>query len=195
MKWSKVSEIAKEGSETIASGDSKTQDGKQWNIKDGNEVNKVTRPGRYSMMNNKPEKSTGRPATKLCCTGCENQAHPLGGLCLARGKYCLRCGKSNHFTRMRPSRKPNQTRSRGGLDPSKSHPGSRCLVQSNLESHKILLCYKSKYYPCNIGTCKQTLQSLLRGNLRVLKEQAASGQQKWLSEVTQEMVWASTAIS
>ena len=33
------------------------------------------------------------------------------------------------------------------------------------------------------------LQSLLSSNLRVLKEQAAFSQQKWLSDVTQEMVW------
>ena len=33
------------------------------------------------------------------------------------------------------------------------------------------------------------LQSLLSSNLRVLKEQAAFSQQKWLSDVTQEMAW------
>ena len=33
------------------------------------------------------------------------------------------------------------------------------------------------------------LQSLLSSNLRVLKEQATFSQQKWLSDVTQEMVW------
>ena len=111
----------------MASGDSKTQEGEQQNEKEGNEINKVTRPGQYSMINNKPKNSTGRPATKFGCTGCGNQAHPLGGP--ARGKYFLRCGKSNHFARVQPSRKPNHTvvqvrALRVGLDPRKSHQES-----------------------------------------------------------------------
>ena len=129
MKQPEVSEIVKQGSEIMASGDSKTQEGEQQNEKEGNEINKVTRPGQYSMINNKPKNSTGRPATKFGCTGCGNQAHPLGGLCPARGKYFLRCGKSNHFARVHPSRKPNHTAVqvralRVGLDPRKSHPES-----------------------------------------------------------------------
>ena len=123
----------------MASGDSKTQEGEQRNEKEGNEINKVTRPGRYSMINNKPKNSTGRPATKFVCTGCGNQAHPLGGHCPTRGKYCFRCQKSHHFSRLHPSRKPKQywcasESSRGciGLDPSKNYPASwRSLVQGN----------------------------------------------------------------
>ena len=58
------------------------QEGEQRNEKEGNEINKDTRPGRYSMINNKPKNSTDKPATKFGCTGCGNQAHPLGGFAL-----------------------------------------------------------------------------------------------------------------
>ena len=155
---SQLSEIVKQGSEMMASGNSKTQEGEQRNKKEGNEINKVTRPGRYSMMNNKPKNSTGRPATKFGCTGWGNQAHPLGGLRPARGKYWLRCGKSNNFTRVRPSRKPNHTgvqvRALGvGLDLSKSHPESwRSLVRGNRgkSQNPSVTLQLSKYCPCNI---------------------------------------------
>ena len=53
-----------------------------------NEVNNINRPGRYSMRNNRLESSTGRPTTKLCCTGCGNEAHPKGVPCSAWGKNC-----------------------------------------------------------------------------------------------------------
>ena len=79
------------------------------------------------MRNNRTGRSTGRPTTKLCCTGCGNEAHPKGVPCPAWGKNCLRCGKSNHFARACPSRKPNrfgrQVRDlESEPDPSTSHP-------------------------------------------------------------------------
>ena len=79
------------------------------------------------MRNNRTGSSTGRPTTKLCCTGCRNEAHPKGVPCPAWGKNCLRCGKSNHFARACPSRKPNrfgrQVRAlESEPDPSTSHP-------------------------------------------------------------------------
>ena len=146
MKQPEVSEIVKQGSEMKASGDSKTQEGEQQNEKEGNEINKVTRPGRYSMINNKPKNSTGRPATKFGCTGCGNQAHPLGGHGPTRGKYCFRCQKSNHFTRLHPSRKPNHTgvqvKALGvALDWIQARTTQRAeevLYKVTRESHKIL---------------------------------------------------------
>ena len=77
----KAFEMAKQGSEMMAGDNSTAQGGEQQRAKDSNEVNKITRPGRYSMRNNRPESSTGRPTTKLCCTGCGNEAHPKGVLC------------------------------------------------------------------------------------------------------------------
>ena len=104
----KAFEIAKQGSEIMAGDDSTARGGEQQSAKNSNEVNKITRPVRYSMRNNRPESSTGTPTTKLCCTGCGNEAHPKGVPYPAQGKICLRCGKSNHFARACPSRKPNR---------------------------------------------------------------------------------------
>ena len=90
-------------------------------------MNKITRPGRYSMRNNRIESSTSRPTTKLCCTGCGGEAHPKGVPCPAWGKNCLRCGKCNHFARACPGRKPNRFGRQGRAlesepDLSTSHP-------------------------------------------------------------------------
>lgn len=74
----KAFEMAKQGSEMMAGDDSTARGGEQQSAKDSNEVNKITRPGRYSMRNNRPESSTGRPTTKLCCAGCGNEAQPKG---------------------------------------------------------------------------------------------------------------------
>ena len=78
------------------------------NAKDSYEVNKITRPRRYSVRYSTLDSGTGRPSTRLCCTGCGNDAHTKGGVCPARRKNCLRCGRSNHFPRMCLSRKPNR---------------------------------------------------------------------------------------
>ena len=53
----------------MASGNSKTQEGEQRNAKEGNEVKKVTRPGRYSVMNNKPKNSTSRQQPNYAALG------------------------------------------------------------------------------------------------------------------------------
>ena len=94
---------------------------------DSNEVNKITRPGWYSMGNNRPKSSTGRPSTKLCCTGCGNEAHSREVPFPAWGKNCLNCGESNHFASACPSRKPHrfgrQVRAlESEPDPSTSRP-------------------------------------------------------------------------
>ena len=99
--------MANQGSEMMAGDRSTAQGGEQLSAKDSNEVNKITRPGRYSMRSNRPESSTGRLTPKLCCTGCGNEAHPKGVPCPAWGKNCLRSRKSNHFARACPNRKPN----------------------------------------------------------------------------------------
>ena len=104
----KAFEIAKQRSEMMAGDDSTARGGEQQSAKNSNEMNKITRPVRYSMRNNRPESSTGRPTTKVCCAGCGNEAHPKGVPCPAWGKNCLRCRKSNHFARACPSRKPNR---------------------------------------------------------------------------------------
>ena len=119
--------MAQQGSEMMACHNSMAQEGAQQSAKDSNEFNKITRPGRYSMRNNRPERNTGRPPTKLCYTGCGNEAHPKGVPYPAWGKNCLRCGKSNNFARACPSRKPNrfgrQVRAlESDPDPSTSHP-------------------------------------------------------------------------
>ena len=98
--------MAKQGSEMMAGDYSTAQGGEQQSAKDSNKVNKITQSGRYS-MGNKPESSTSRPATKLCCTRCGNEAHPKGVLCPARDKNCLRCEENNHFARACSSTKPN----------------------------------------------------------------------------------------
>ena len=41
------------------------------------------------MRNSTPDNSTGRPTTKVCCTGCGNDVHPKGDVCPERGKNCL----------------------------------------------------------------------------------------------------------
>lgn len=58
--------MAKQGSEMMAGDNCMAQGGEHQSVKDSNEVNKITRPGRYSMRNNWPESSTGRLTTKLC---------------------------------------------------------------------------------------------------------------------------------
>ena len=65
---SQLSEIVKQGSEMMASGNSKTQEGEQRNKKERNEINKVTRRGRYSMINNKPKniEDVGDEPTDWC---------------------------------------------------------------------------------------------------------------------------------
>ena len=70
-------------------------------------MNKITRPGWYSVRNIICDKGTGRP-TKLSAIGCD--AHTKRGVCPARGRSCLRCGGStcNHFVRVCPSKKPNR---------------------------------------------------------------------------------------
>ena len=78
----KAFEMAKQGSEMMAGDSSMAQGGEQQSAKDSNEV-KITQHRWYSMRNNRPESSTGRPATKLCCTGCGNEAHPKGVPCPA----------------------------------------------------------------------------------------------------------------
>ena len=77
------------------------------------------------MTNSTSDNSTGRPITKVCCTGCGNDAHPKGGVYLARGKNCLRSGRSDHSIKICPSRKPNrfvkQVRAlEGKLEPSEN---------------------------------------------------------------------------
>lgn len=125
--------MAKQGSEMMAGDRSTAQGGEQLSAKDSNEVNKITRPGRYSMRNNRPESSTGRLKPKLCCTGCGNKAHPKGVPCPAWGKNCLRSRKSNQFARACPNRKPNhfgrQVRAlEGDPDPSTSHPEEESMA-------------------------------------------------------------------
>ena len=55
----KAFEIARRGNEMMTSGDSNNQEGEQLSAKDSNEVNKITRPGRYSMRNSTPDNGTG----------------------------------------------------------------------------------------------------------------------------------------
>ena len=50
MKQPKVPEIVKQGSEMMASGNSKTQEGEQGNEKEGNEINKVARTVQYDQQ-------------------------------------------------------------------------------------------------------------------------------------------------
>ena len=131
--------------------DSKIREGEWLNAKDSNEVNKITRTGRYSMRNSTPENGTSRPATKLCCNGCGNDAHPKRGVCPARSNNYLKCGRSSHFARMCPKRKPNrfgkQVKAlKGWLEPNESHPeedseavGELNLYQVTGASHEIQL--------------------------------------------------------
>ena len=138
----KAFEMAKQGSEMMADDNSTAQGGEQQSAKDSNEVHKITRPGRYSMRNNRPESSTGRPTTKLCCTGCGNEAHPKGVICPARGKNCLRCGKSNHFARACSSRKPNRFGSQVRAlerhpDPGTNHPDGESEVTEEVYLYRI----------------------------------------------------------
>ena len=92
----------------MAGDDCTARGGDQQSLKDSHEVHKITRPGRYSMRNNRPDHSSGRPTTKLCCTGCGNEAHSKGTTFPAWGKNCLKCGRGNHFARVCPSRQPNR---------------------------------------------------------------------------------------
>lgn len=79
----KAFEMAKQGSEMMAGDDCTARGGDQQSLKDSHEVHKITRPGQYSMRNNRPDHSSGRPTAKLCCTGCGNEAHPWGTTCPA----------------------------------------------------------------------------------------------------------------
>ena len=81
----KAFEIAKEGSEIVTSGECKDKEEEhQVHTNQSKEVNKITRPGRYSMRNSTPDRATGNPATKPVCTGCGNDAHPKGSSCPAK---------------------------------------------------------------------------------------------------------------
>ncbi|PFX21298.1 Retrovirus-related Pol polyprotein [Stylophora pistillata] len=103
----KAFEMAKQGSEMMVGDNCAARGGDQQSLKDRHEVHKITRPGRYSMRNNRPDYSSGRPTTKLCCSRCGNEAHPNGTTCPAWGKNCLKCRRGNPFARVCPSSQPN----------------------------------------------------------------------------------------
>lgn len=79
----KAFDMAKQGSEMMAGNDCTARGGDQQSLKDSHEVHEITRPGRYSLRNNRPDHSSGRPTAKLCCTGGGNEAHPKGTTCPA----------------------------------------------------------------------------------------------------------------
>ena len=131
VKQPEVSKIVKQGSEMMASGNSRRW-AADWKGEQWNKQSHQARTVQYDQQ--QAQKQHRQTSNQIWLHRVWNQAHPLGGLCPARGKYWLRCGKSNHFIRVHPSRKPNHTAVQVraltvGLDPSKSHPGSwRSLV-------------------------------------------------------------------
>ncbi|PFX28474.1 Uncharacterized protein K02A2.6 [Stylophora pistillata] len=60
----KAFEMANQGSKTMAGDDCTARGGDQQSSKDSHEMNKITRPRRYSMRNNRSDHSSGRPTTK-----------------------------------------------------------------------------------------------------------------------------------
>ena len=90
-------EVASEGNHMMKGGDNIHSQAKE-----GPEVKRVSRPGRYSMRNKGPDQPAGcsQAQARAACTKCGNEAHLNRNASPATGRRCLKCGRLNHFARM-----------------------------------------------------------------------------------------------
>ena len=143
------------------------------------------------MRNNRLESSTGRPTTKLCCTGCGNEAHPKGVPCSASGKNCPGAERAIILLgRACPSRKPNhfgrQVRAlESEPDPSMSHNETEATEEVYLyrviteKSSNPTVTLEVNTIPVTLHIDTQADVTIMMENiLRALKKQATSSRQK-----------------